>query len=69
VADDGGDRSGGESYWSATTGPYTFITRLAEVPADGLVGGASTLLLIFGIVSAVGVAAAGRSTTTPLVLW
>ena len=39
---------------------YTFITRLAEAPADRLPGGIGTVLLLFGIASAVGVAAAGR---------
>ncbi|MFD6447889.1 MFS transporter [Promicromonospora sp. NPDC060204] len=41
-------------------GAYTYITRLAEVPAQSLPGGMSTLLLVFGLASAVGVALAGR---------
>lgn len=41
-------------------GAYTFVTRLAEPAAAALPGGVSTLLLVFGIASAVGVAAAGR---------
>ena len=41
-------------------GAYTFITRLAEVPAAALPGQVSTLLLVFGIASAIGVALAGR---------
>ena len=41
-------------------GAYTFITRLAEVPAETLPGTISTLLLVFGIASALGVALAGR---------
>ncbi len=39
---------------------YTFVTRLAERPATVLPGGIGTLLLIFGIASAAGVALAGR---------
>ena len=39
---------------------YTFVTRLAERPATALPGGIGTLLLIFGIASAAGVALAGR---------
>jgi DHA1 family inner membrane transport protein len=41
-------------------GAYTYITRLAEASAEVLPGGMSTLLLVFGIASAVGVALAGR---------
>ncbi|MFI2363233.1 MFS transporter [Promicromonospora sp. NPDC019610] len=41
-------------------GAYTYITRLAEAPAQALPGGMSTLLLVFGLASAVGVALAGR---------
>ena len=39
---------------------YTFVTRLAERPAAALPGGIGTLLLVFGIASAAGVALAGR---------
>jgi predicted MFS family arabinose efflux permease len=39
---------------------YTYITRLVDGPAGGLPGGMSSLLLLFGIASAVGVALAGR---------
>ncbi|WP_129783541.1 MFS transporter [Promicromonospora panici] len=41
-------------------GAYTYITRLTEGPAQALPGGMSTLLLAFGLASAVGVALAGR---------
>jgi len=41
-------------------GAYTFVTRLAEVPAETLPGTISTVLLVFGIASALGVALAGR---------
>lgn len=41
-------------------GAYTYITRLAEAPAEALPGGMSTLLLVFGLASAVGVVLAGR---------
>lgn len=41
-------------------GAYTYITRLAEAPAEALPGGMSALLLVFGLASAVGVALAGR---------
>lgn len=41
-------------------GAYTYITRLAEAPAEALPGGMSALLLAFGLASAVGVALAGR---------
>lgn len=41
-------------------GAYTYITRLTEAPALALPGGMSTLLLVFGLASAVGVALAGR---------
>ncbi|MFC8801733.1 MFS transporter [Promicromonospora sp. NPDC057138] len=41
-------------------GAYTYITRLTEAPAQALPGGMSTLLLVFGLASAVGVALAGR---------
>jgi predicted MFS family arabinose efflux permease len=41
-------------------GVYTYITRLTEAPAAALPGGMSTLLLLFGLASAVGVALAGR---------
>ncbi|WP_261376351.1 MFS transporter [Isoptericola variabilis] len=40
-------------------GAYTFVTRLVEAPAQALPGGVSGLLLLFGVASAVGVAAAG----------
>lgn len=41
-------------------GAYTYITRLAEAPAEILPGGMSGLLLAFGLASALGVALAGR---------
>ncbi|MFD7025866.1 MFS transporter [Promicromonospora sukumoe] len=41
-------------------GAYTYITRLAEAPAQALPGGMSSLLLVFGLASAAGVALAGR---------
>ncbi len=41
-------------------GAYTYITRLAEAPAQALPGGMSSLLLVFGLASAVGVVLAGR---------
>lgn len=41
-------------------GAYTFITRLAEPAAGMLPGGISSVLLVFGIASALGVAAAAR---------
>ncbi|GAA2221492.1 hypothetical protein GCM10010413_11860 [Promicromonospora sukumoe] len=41
-------------------GAYTYITRLAEAPAEALPGGMSSLLLAFGLASAVGVVLAGR---------
>lgn len=41
-------------------GAYTYITRLTEAPAQALPGGMSSLLLVFGLASAVGVALAGR---------
>ncbi|MFI8527704.1 MFS transporter [Promicromonospora sukumoe] len=41
-------------------GAYTYITRLAEAPAEALPGGMSSLLLVFGLASAVGVVLAGR---------
>ncbi|GGM22023.1 MFS transporter [Promicromonospora citrea] len=41
-------------------GAYTYVTRLAETPAQLLPGGISTLLLVFGLASAAGVALAGR---------
>lgn len=41
-------------------GVFTFITRLAEEPARALPGGMGTLLLVFGLASAAGVAVAGR---------
>jgi predicted MFS family arabinose efflux permease len=41
-------------------GAYTYITRLTEAPAEALPGGMSTLLLVFGLASAAGVALAGR---------
>ncbi len=44
-------------------GAYTFITRTGEPAATLLPGGISTLLLGFGLVSAAGVALAGRVTT------
>lgn len=51
-------------------GAYTFITRLTEPFADALPGGASALLLVFGVASAAGVVAAGsavRTVVNPLV--
>lgn len=41
-------------------GAYTFITRLAESPAAALPGGMATMLFVFGVASAVGIALAGR---------
>ncbi|RPF21274.1 MFS transporter [Myceligenerans xiligouense] len=41
-------------------GAYTYITRIAEAPAAILPGGTGSLLLVFGLASAVGVALAGR---------
>ncbi len=41
-------------------GAYTYITRLTEAPAHALPGGMGTLLLVFGLASAAGVALAGR---------
>lgn len=41
-------------------GAYTFITRLAEPAAALLPGGVSSVLLVFGITSALGVAVAAR---------
>lgn len=41
-------------------GAYTYITRLTESPAQALPGGMGSLLLVFGLASAVGVALAGR---------
>lgn len=50
---------------------YTFITRLAALPAGALPGQMSSLLLGFGVASALGVAIAGRlgaRTTSSLVV-
>ena len=41
-------------------GTYTYITRLVEAPASQVPGGIGTLLLVFGLASAAGVALAGR---------
>ncbi|MFI2104786.1 MFS transporter [Isoptericola sp. NPDC019693] len=41
-------------------GAYTYVTRLVETPAAAVPGGVSTLLLVFGVASALGVALAGR---------
>lgn len=41
-------------------GAYTYITRLVEAPAEWMPGGVSTMLLVFGVASAVGVVLAGR---------
>ncbi|SFR83240.1 Predicted arabinose efflux permease, MFS family [Agromyces sp. CF514] len=41
-------------------GVYTFITRMLAAAADPLPGGVGTLLLVFGLASAGGVALAGR---------
>ncbi|GAB3065967.1 MFS transporter [Intrasporangium mesophilum] len=41
-------------------GTYTFITRIGEPAAGLLPGGASSLLLVFGVASAIGVGIAGR---------
>ena len=41
-------------------GTYTYITRLVEAPASEVPGGIGTLLLVFGLASAAGVALAGR---------
>jgi MFS transporter, DHA1 family, inner membrane transport protein len=41
-------------------GAYTYVTRIVETPAAALPGGVSTLLLVFGLASALGVALAGR---------
>ncbi|TWG92078.1 putative MFS family arabinose efflux permease, partial [Nocardioides sp. J9] len=43
-------------------GAYTFITRLGEPAADLLPGGVASVLLVFGLASAVGVVLAGRVT-------
>lgn len=51
-------------------GAYTFITRLGEPAATLVPGGMGSLLLVFGLASAVGVALAGRvlgRTTTALI--
>ncbi|MFI9489030.1 MFS transporter [Promicromonospora sp. NPDC052451] len=66
----GGTRSGSGPLLAVTAlvavvlvghyGAYTYVTRLTEGPAQALPGGMSTLLLVFGIASAVGVALAGR---------
>jgi predicted MFS family arabinose efflux permease len=42
-------------------GAFTYVTRLAERPASLLPGGMATLLLGFGLASAVGLALAGRA--------
>lgn len=41
-------------------GTYTYITRLVEAPAGQVPGGVGTMLLVFGLASAAGVAVAGR---------
>jgi DHA1 family inner membrane transport protein len=41
-------------------GAYTYVTRIVETPAAAVPGGVSTLLLVFGLASALGVALAGR---------
>ena len=41
-------------------GTYTYITRLVEAPASQVPGGIGTMLLVFGLASAAGVALAGR---------
>lgn len=41
-------------------GTYTFITRLVESPASAVPGGVGTMLLVFGLASAAGLALAGR---------
>lgn len=41
-------------------GTYTYITRLVEAPAGQVPGGVGTMLLVFGLASAAGVALAGR---------
>ncbi|GAA1727788.1 MFS transporter [Isoptericola hypogeus] len=41
-------------------GAYTYVTRMVETPASALPGGVSTLLLVFGLASALGVVLAGR---------
>ena len=41
-------------------GAYTYITRLVEGPAASLPGGVGTMLLVFGVASALGVLVAGR---------
>lgn len=41
-------------------GAYTYITRLVEAPAAAVPGGVGTMLLAFGVASAVGVVLAGR---------
>lgn len=46
-------------------GTYTFVTRIGEPAADLLPGGMSSLLLSFGLASAVGVALAGRVSWRP----
>jgi predicted MFS family arabinose efflux permease len=47
-------------------GAFTFITRLTELSASILAGGTATVLLVFGVASAAGIAVAGKSgTRTP----
>jgi len=41
-------------------GAYTYVTRIVESPAAAVPGGVSTLLLAFGLASALGVFLAGR---------
>ena len=41
-------------------GAYTFVTRLVEVPAAAIPGQVGTVLLVFGLASATGVALAGQ---------
>ncbi|MFE7408114.1 MFS transporter [Isoptericola sp. NPDC057559] len=41
-------------------GAYTYVVRIVETPAAAVPGGVSTLLLVFGLASALGVVLAGR---------
>lgn len=41
-------------------GAYTYVTRIVETPAAALPGGVSSLLLVFGLASGLGVVLAGR---------
>ncbi|MCK9795628.1 MFS transporter [Isoptericola sp. 4D.3] len=74
VRDDGGGAGAGESGPGAMVavtaivgvllvghyGAYTYVTRIVEGPASVVPGGVSTLLLVFGLASALGVVLAGR---------